>query len=61
MLADGLSLAATLAPEFVTATATPATVWYPHQDAQVIAATLAIYERFLARAVPLRVESRKGL
>lgn len=46
MLADGLRAARSLLPHAVV-TATPATVWYPEQDAQAVDTTIAMYERFL--------------
>jgi len=49
MLADGLGIAGELAPGVVTAQATPATVWYPHQADAAVAETLAAYEAFLTR------------
>ena len=54
MLADGLAVAATLAPGMVTVRATPATVWYPHQGDGAIAETIAIYEEFLGKAPPAK-------
>lgn len=47
MLADGLAEAARVAPAFVSVTPTPATVWYPNQDAANVAATIATYTAFL--------------
>jgi pimeloyl-ACP methyl ester carboxylesterase len=48
MLADGLDEAKDLAPGHVTLASTPATVWYPHQAPEAVAATLEAYRRFLA-------------
>ena len=50
MLADGLARAREIAPQQVSVTATPATVWYPNQTPEGIANTLAIYRAFLADA-----------
>ncbi len=47
MLADGLEIARTLAPEMVTVQPMPATVWYPHQDPIAVAETVAAYATFL--------------
>jgi pimeloyl-ACP methyl ester carboxylesterase len=48
MLADGLERARGIAPGQVSVASTPATVWYPNQAPGSIAATLAIYQAFLA-------------
>lgn len=47
MLADGLAEAARLNP-LVTAAATPATVWYPHQDPEAVAETVTTYLQALS-------------
>ena len=47
MLADGLAVAATLAPSVLSVAPTPATVWYPNQGAAETAATIAAYAAFL--------------
>ncbi len=47
MLADGLAGIARLGNGALTVASTPATVWYPHQSEADIAATLAVYDRFL--------------
>ncbi len=47
MLADGLAEAGALSP-MVRVEATPATVWYPHQSPEAVAATLRAYADFLA-------------
>ena len=48
MLADGLDRARRIAPPQVSVAATPATVWYPNQAAPNVAATIAVYQAFLA-------------
>lgn len=47
MLADGLDRARKIAPPQVSVASTPATVWYPNQTPEGIAATIAIYASFL--------------
>ena len=49
MLIEGLELAKALAPAGTVVTATPATVWYPGQSAEAVAASIAIYDDFLRR------------
>jgi pimeloyl-ACP methyl ester carboxylesterase len=48
MLAEGLAAARDLIATDARVAPTPATVWYPGQDATAVRQTLAIYERFLA-------------
>ena len=50
MLLEGLKLARDLAPAGTQVVATPATVWYPGQPADAVAATIALYDRFLRDA-----------
>ena len=47
MLVEGLALARSLAPAGTQVVATPATVWYPGQSPEAIAATITLYDRFL--------------
>ncbi len=47
MLVEGLALARDLAPAGTQVVATPATVWYPGQSDDAVAATIALYDRFL--------------
>lgn len=47
MLVEGLELARGLAPVGTVIEATPATVWYPGQSAEAVAASIAIYDDFL--------------
>lgn len=47
MLVEGLAEARTLAPAGTTVMPTPATVWYPGQDAQAVQATIDCYAAFL--------------
>lgn len=47
MLADGLKLARALLGPDCEVTPLPATVWYPNQDREAVARTIAAYERFL--------------
>jgi pimeloyl-ACP methyl ester carboxylesterase len=50
MLIEGLELARNIAPAATEVVATPATVWYPGQPPDAVAATIAIYDRFLREA-----------
>lgn len=50
MLVEGLELARSLAPAGTQVVATPATVWYPGQAADAVAATISLYNRFLRDA-----------
>ena len=47
MLVEGLELARGIAPAGTQIVATPATVWYPGQSPEAVAATITIYQRFL--------------
>jgi pimeloyl-ACP methyl ester carboxylesterase len=47
MLVEGLELARTLAPAGTQVVAAPATVWYPGQSPEAVAATITLYDRFL--------------
>lgn len=47
MLAEGLDVARSLAPEGSVITETPATVWYPGHSVDEIERTIAIYDEFL--------------
>jgi pimeloyl-ACP methyl ester carboxylesterase len=49
MLVEGLELARGLAPVGTVIAATPATVWYPGQSSEAVAASIAIYDDFLRR------------
>jgi pimeloyl-ACP methyl ester carboxylesterase len=50
MLADGLDRARKISPPQVSVASTPATVWYPNQTPESIAATIAVYAGFLGCA-----------
>lgn len=50
MLLEGLKLARDLAPAGTHVVATPATVWYPGQPADAVAAAITLYDRFLRDA-----------
>jgi pimeloyl-ACP methyl ester carboxylesterase len=50
MLVEGLALARELAPVGTQVVATPATVWYPGQTDEAVAATITLYDRFLRSA-----------
>jgi pimeloyl-ACP methyl ester carboxylesterase len=54
MLADGLAVAATLAPDVLTVAPMPATVWYPNQGTAAIARTIAAYAAFLDEGMVAR-------